>query len=81
MLSPDLIRSIFARGPSRMHPENPYHSRYNSLPCTAFSVLNTFFLPYNLDTMTVFFPTIGTTRKPVKFVFLIAPDNAPATWM
>jgi len=82
MLSSDLICSIFARGPSCRHPKNPYHGQYNSLLCTAFPVEQ--FLPsltwldHNLDAMTVFVQTTHTTRKPV-FVFLIAPNDAPAT--
>jgi len=81
MLSSDLIRSIFAHGPSCKHPKNPYHGQYNLLLCTAFSVEQ--FLPslswlgHNLNAMTVFVQTTPTTWKPV-FIFLITPNDTPA---
>jgi hypothetical protein len=77
MLTPEIICATFAAGPNVNEPRNPYHGKYTSILCTAFiQFLSSLkFLDHNLDEMTVLHPT---TEKPV-FIFLIAPENTPAT--
>jgi len=77
MLSPDIICTTFAAGPNVNQPRNPYHGQYTSVLCYVFKQFlpSLKFLDHNLDEMTVLHPT---TEKPV-FIFLIAPDNTPAT--
>ena len=75
MLTPEIICATFAADINE--PRNPYHGKYTSILCTAFiQFLSSLkFLDHNLDEMTVLHPT---TEKPV-FIFLIAPENTPAT--